>query len=120
MINGFYNSNALSKINKIRFIKTAIEFAYSVNCQSKFKNNINNRYIDKDLNISKVIDDGINHPTHKLDCIDRFIYNQNAIPKDQCEYEICLHYDWTFLYIFINEENFNKLITKFELKLIDW
>jgi hypothetical protein len=118
--NGFYDVNKLSIKLKYKFLQEAIYRAYRIECQSKYKNGNSYRFVDTELSIRDVISKSLINPNHRLNCIDRFIYNQGKISKDLCEYEITLSFDWTFLYIFVNEENFFKLIDDFKLKLINY
>lgn len=125
MTNGFYNTDNFSDIKIKKFVKESITKAYKILVETKYKNGIINREIDKELSIGLVIDNYFKFKAEfktdrQLAVVDRFKYNQGQIKKELCEYEICLSYDWTFLYIFVNEDNFNKLIKKYNLKLKEW
>lgn len=121
MTNGFYNTSNFSDTEIKKFIKDAIPKAYNIIVQTKYKNNAGGRVMDKELSIETVISNYFKDISQrKLHVIDRFAYNQGQIKKELCEYEISLVYDWTFLYIFVNEDNFNKLIKKYNLKLEEW
>lgn len=108
---------------KKEFVIAAIENAFMVQCQSKYKGGTAQREIDPDLSIQFFID---NLSAMKIDAIDRVIYHQGAIPEDVLgnhAYEInvtnTVDY-WKLLYIYVNRNNFYKLIGKFNLKLIEW
>jgi hypothetical protein len=128
MTNGFYNSNKLTKSKKKAFIKDAIVLAYNVSCQSKYTDDAesNHRSVDKRLVLNEVINYLLADKTSKLDCIDRYQYNNGVISEEFCEYEICFHTTsgfnngWTLLYIFVNKESFKTLVDKYNLKLIEW
>lgn len=128
MNNGFYNSNKLSKPKKKAFIKDAIGLAYNISCQSKYTQGANFDYrgIDKRLSLNDVIEYLLANKSAKLDCVDRYIYNQGQISEENCEYEINFHTingpnnGWLLLYIFVNKESFQKLIDKYNLNLIDF
>jgi len=128
MTNGFYNSNNLTKSQKKAFIKDAIDLSYKTSCESKYSSNVEESYriIDKRLKLVSSLAYLLCDKTAKLDCIDRFAYNQGIIKKELCEYEICFHTlngpnnGWLLFYIFVNEESFNTLIKKYNLTLINW
>lgn len=116
MTNGFYNTDNFSATEIKKFVKDAIKLAYDVNCQTIVGTQ---RQITKTLYINKYILDAINNnPT--LYIVDRFTHSKGAFKKELCDYEICLAYNSNFLYIFVNEENFNKLIKKYNLKPKEW
>lgn len=117
MTNGFYKTDNFSVTEIKKFVRAAMRLAYIVNCQSKIKWD---RQIVKTLYVDQFIRDALATNDRKLFVIDRYAYYQGQIKKENCEYEICLHYNSNFLYIFVNEENFNKLIKKFNLKLTEW
>lgn len=121
MVNGFYDTSKLKKSEIRKFLIDAIMFSYKTICQTKYKNNSIGREINKDLSISEIIDNYMKYTKSKeLYVVDRFLYNSGALSKNICDYEIALTYDWDFLYIFVNEEKFNLLIEKYNLKLKDW
>lgn len=129
LTNGFYNSNKLSKEDKRNFLEDAIKLCYRLSCESKYTTggiSDNTRNIDPRLNLSDVIEHLLESKDGKLDCIDRFAYDRGIIDKELCEYEICFHTcygfnsGWLLLYIFVNEENFYKLVEKYNLSLIEW
>jgi hypothetical protein len=121
MTNGFYNTDKLTPTKIRKFINDALQLSYSTVCQTKGKNpNSWHREVDQDLTIKSIVDTAIVTKGHKLYVIDRHMYNRGVISKELCEYEIALVYDWHFLYIFVNEENFNLLVEKHKLKLKEW
>ena len=117
MTNGFYNTDNFSNVKIKKFVKEAIMLAYNVNCQSIIGYQ---RQIVKTVSISKYIDNAFSITDTELYVIDRFVYNQGVIKKELCEYEICLRYNSNFLYIFVNEDNFKYLVSKYKLKLKEW
>lgn len=124
MVNGFYNVMTLSEQQKEDFIVEAIENAFLIQCQSKYKGNSHRREIDMDSSVQFFID---NLNTMKIDAVDRVIYNRGDITEDVLgvnAYEICASRTspdyWQLLYINTNRNNFYKLIGKFNLKLIEW
>lgn len=119
MTNGFYKTDHFSNALKKKFIKDAIYSSYKVLVESKYKYS-SSREIDKELSVNEVIEKGLLDKTNRLDVVDRFAYNSGKIKKELCEYEITFHFDWTFLYIFVNETMFNNLIDKYKLKLNEW
>ena len=128
MTNGFYNSNELTKTLKRKFIKDAINLSYHITCESKYSRGAPFKWrgIDRRLTLSSSLDWLFNDKTAKLDCIDRFPQNKGELDKELCEYEICFHTTngprngWLLVYIFVNENCFNTLIEKYNLKLIKW
>lgn len=120
MTNGFYNTDDLSKDDVINLINDAIYGSYNVVVQEK--NKTWTRQIDKTNSVQGIIDGYFNskHKELPIAVIDRFLYNRGELEKDFCEYEICLHYDGYFLYIFVNEDTFKKLVEKYRLTLKDW
>lgn len=124
MTNGFYNTDNLSVTTVKRFCNDAIKLAYTVNCQTLVGWQ---RQITKTLSIKKFIEDALTQPTstsslasYSLYVVDRYEHRQKQIPKELSDFEICLTYNSNYLYIFVNEDNFNILIKKYHLKLKEW
>jgi len=132
MTNGFYKANDLSLKDKKLFLKEAIDLAYKISCESKYATKENGegmysyRIVDSRLSLKESIDFLLKDKNAKLDCIDRFAYNQGQIKKELCEFEIIYHTTnsfnngWLLVYIIVNEKNFFHLVEKFNLKLTEW
>ena len=116
MTNGFYNTDNLSVTTVKHFCNNAIKLAYLVNCQTLVGWQ---RQITKTLSIKKFIEDAL-LTDYTLYVVDRYEHRQRQVPKEFSDYEICLTYNSNFLYIFVNEDNFNILIKKYHLKLKEW
>ena len=116
MTNGFYNTDNLSEETKRKLIDDAIKLSFLVRTETKYKNDNIYRELDKDLTIQQVIDEGLSNTNHKLDVVNRLLYSRGEILE--CDSEVVLHYDWTFLYCIMTHENVDKLALKYELKLL--
>jgi hypothetical protein len=116
MTNGFYNTDGLSEDKVKSFMEDAIQASYHVMCQTIVGTQ---RQVTRNLFIKQFIIDALNSD-FMLYVVDRFTHGQGVFTKEYSEYEICLTYDSNFLYVFVNEENFNKLVDKYELKLREW
>lgn len=119
MINGFYNTDKLTIAIKKRIINEAIGLSFHIICEEKYRNNISTREIYPDLSINKLISEGTKNNKGKLGIVNRIIYNKRSF-DEKTDYEICFHYDWKFLYIYLNEQNFNFLIKKYKLELLNF
>ncbi|MCK9446532.1 hypothetical protein M0Q50_06640 [bacterium] len=119
MTNGFYDTDNLIKTKLDEFLYDAIYSSYLVKIEEKHTKIA--RQLDKTKSINDFIQNFKNYKNDKkLEVIDRFAYYDGQMKKELCEYEISLHYDWDFLYIIVNEKNFNMLIEKYNLKLRNW
>lgn len=116
MTNGFYNTDNLSEETIRSFMVDAIMSCYNLTCQTIV---VAQRQVTKDLFVKQYIDDALDSE-YMLYVVDRFAHGNGVFKKEQCEYEICLTYNSNFLYVFVNEENFNKLVNKYDLKLREW
>lgn len=120
MTNGFYNmDNFKDKAYKRKwlsaFINKAMSLSYRVSCQRIVGWQ---RQECKDLSVSMLIANAILDKTSTLHVIDRYESRQHQIPKEHSEYEVTLTCGiGDFLYIFINEDNFKKLIEQYGLTL---
>jgi len=116
MTNGFYNTNYLSEETIRSFMTDAIMSSYNLTCQTIVGAQ---RQVTRNLFVKQYIDDALDSE-YTLYVVDRFAHGQGVFTKEYCEYEICLTYNSNFLYVFVNEENFKKLIDNYELKLREW
>lgn len=119
MANGFYNTEHFTNTLIKKFIKDALYASYYTVCESKYndKNGDWSRHMDKDLSVNDVITIACTKKDRTLYVIDRNLY---STAREDTPFEICLAYDWIFLYIFVNEVNFKRLIDKYNLKLKEW
>lgn len=118
MVNGFYDVDNLTEETKRALIDDAIKTSFLVRVETKYKNNTVWRQLDKDLTIQQVIDGGFKDFNDSLAVINRNIYNRGEI--SDCDSEVVLHYDWTFLYCLMTHENVDKLAKKYSLSLKEW
>lgn len=116
MVNGFYDVDNLTEETKRALIDDAIKTSFLVRVETKYKNNSMWRQLDKDLTIQQVIDGGFKGSNDNLAVVNRSIYNRGEV--SECDSEVVLHYDWTFLYCIMTHENVDKLALKYELKLL--
>lgn len=116
MTNGFYNTDNLSEETKRKLIDDAIKLSFLVRVESKYKNNNLRRELDRDLTVQQVIEEGFKNSSAPIAVVNRSLYNRGEIPE--CDSEVVLHYDWTFLYCIMTHENVDKLALKYELKLL--
>ena len=127
MTNGFYDTSDFSKVKIKRFIKRAISLSYSVQCESKYKDNASTRELEIASSIEEYIDDILSSKDYSLDCINRFLYhNCLNLPGHKNAGEISIHSTcnnithrkyWRILYCRMNLENLNKLVLEFKLTL---
>lgn len=117
MTNGFYNTSNFSKLDIRSFVRKAIRLSYTIRCESIIGIQ---RQIVKTLYVDQYIKAALNSNDYRLYVVDRFAHSNGAFKKENCDYEICLTFDSNFLYIFVNEDNFNKLIKQFNLTLTGW
>lgn len=128
MTNGFYDTSCLkTKKQKKDFIMDAMMMSHGVLCHSKYKKDGSFRDIETESSISEYLEDLLNCKDTKLDCIDRILYNRGFVKN--CDCEISLHSTsnkktgrtyWRLLYCFMNQDNLNKLVEKYRLKLKEW
>lgn len=128
MTNGFYDTSCLkTKKQKKDFIMDAMMMSHSVLCHSKYKKDGSFRDIETESSISEYLEDLLNCKDTKLDCIDRILYNRGFV--ENCDCEISLHSTsnkktgrtyWRLLYCLMNQDNLNKLVEKYRLKLKEW
>ena len=125
MTNGLYDTSNINTSDKIRsFIDSAIKFSYQVNCQSKYKDDVMHRDIEKNSSVEEYLDDLLSSKDMRLNCVDRFASHGGQI-KD-CDGEIVMHSTsnpktgrtyWRLLYCHMSLENLQKLVSAWDLKL---
>ena len=125
MTNGFYNIKHFKLKEVKEFTEEAVKLAYLVKGENKYKEK-SSRKLDKTINLKYLLDKfestiGDFNSKQKVEgcfaVINRHIYNRHQVNDDN-PYEIVLYNsDWEFVYIFVNEYNFNYLINKYNLKL---
>jgi hypothetical protein len=125
MINGFYNIEHFKLEDVQEFCIEAIKLAYLVRGESKYKTS-SSRMLDENVNLDYILEkfkntignfNEKNEVKDSFAVINRVIYNRGSDILDN-PYEIAIHNsDWEFLYIFLNSENFDKLVNKYNLKL---
>ncbi len=111
MINGFYDTSIIE--DKEAFLRDVFNYSYYICLQHK--HNIS-RELDNKLSINDFFEKW--GKEGKLDVIDRNIYNRNQIPNS--DGEIVIHKDWQFLYCHLSLYNLEKVVNKYNLKLINW
>ena len=115
MTNGFYDTDNLSEEIKRKLIDDAIKLSFLIRVESKYKNNNLRRELDRDLTVQQVIEEGFKNSSAPIAVVNRNLYNRGEIPE--CDSEVVLRYDWTFLYCIMTHENVDKLARKYMLEL---
>lgn len=118
MTNGFYDLKHLDTKTKLKkFYTRAVMLSYNV--MIHYLSGIQ-RQMDTSMNIEDILKI-VDTKTHNV-CIDRNLYNRGAISSRDA-YEVgfsTMHGESKFLFCFMNDTNFDKLIKEFDLKLKQW
>ena len=120
MVNGFYDLTGLKTKQQLRaFYLDAILLSYDSNVQTKDRSYT--REIDKTKSLDYALS-LVGPDTHNV-CTDRSLYSPTLkMCKNEREVGFCTiaSQDEIFLYCHLSPENFDKLIAKYNLQLIDY
>ena len=111
--NGFYKLEFKTNRELKKFFKEAISLASRVNVDC-LKDGRWGRELDYDVTINDYVKKYVSINQHNV-CINRQVYNQNKFDQGEIG-SSTLGSPSRYLFIYLNIENLNKLVEKYQLK----